>query len=110
MRTNTITLLDNVSAVGAGTTVDLASLLGAIKGIPSFDVTITGVATVQIQTSKDGTTWASQSEKTATESGISIPLPARHSMIRAEVTGYTSGNVTVNGTVNTFRGGDPNFK
>lgn len=109
MKTNTITLLNNVSAAGAGATVDLASLLGTVKGIPQVDITITGTATVQIQTSKDGTTWESQSEQTATASGISIPLPARHSMIRAEVTSYTSGSVTVTGTVITFRGGDPNL-
>ena len=88
----------------------LASLIGAVNGISSFDVTITGTATVQIQTSKDGATWASQSEKTETEGGISIPLPDRHSMVRAEVTAYTAGAITVTGTVNTFRGGDPNFQ
>jgi hypothetical protein len=110
MKTNTITLLDAVAVAGPGAAIDLASLIGVVKGIPSFDVTITGTGTVQIQTSKDGTTWESQSEKTVTESGISIPLPARHSMVRGEVTAYTSGTITVTSTVNTIRGGDPNLR
>jgi hypothetical protein len=83
-----IKLLDAAAATGAGTAV------GVVGDHLGFYISITNTATVKIETSPDGSTWMDTSITAKTASGY-FALDEAHRYVRANVTAFTSGTVTV---------------
>jgi hypothetical protein len=81
-----VTLLDAVSATGAGATATVFPLHKA------FQVIISATATCELQASLDGTNWITLRSSTASE-GYTVEAPWRR--LRGNVTAYTSGTVTL---------------
>lgn len=105
----TFTLLDAVTAAGAGTELDLYAQPGKMDGAASATMTISGTATVELEY-YDGAAWQSAASRTSTgtESNITT-IPLNVMRVRGNVTAYTDGNCTLTITVTFKRGGDPNF-
>lgn len=82
----TTTLLNAAAATGAGA----ASTFKALN--ITYQAVVTGTATVEVQGSNDGTNWVQIANFTA--SGASTKADA-FKYVRANVTAYTSGAVTV---------------
>src|SRR3954447_22279365 len=85
----TVKILNAVAATGAGTIVH--EVVGNRLGIY---ITITNTATVKVETSPDGTTWFDTSVASKTASGYFMLLEL-HRYVRANVTAFTSGTVSV---------------
>ena len=87
---NVITLLNAVTATGAGSTVE--PLVDADHQIDNLPVQVFGtfVGTVAIEVSLDGTTWHAYASKTAAEA-FTVPY---FPYVRANVTAYTSGSIS----------------
>lgn len=85
-------LLDGVSAVGAGESLQFDSRHA------TFDVAISGTATAELEVSWDGNTWRDLpgSSKTAT---AQFSITEWYPYIRGNVTAYTSGTVTITAAV-----------
>lgn len=83
-----INLLNAAAAVGAGAAHEVnSSRLGIY-------IRISATATVEIQTSADGTNWLATSITAKTASGY-FALDELHRFVRANVTAWTSGTVSV---------------
>ena len=82
-----VTLLNAVAATGASTDVD------PVSGEYSFQVTGTFVGTVAFEATIDGTNW--EELGTATAEGLTHYTGKLVSSVRANVTAYTSGSITV---------------
>jgi len=80
------TLLNAVSQAGAGSTVQ------PDKTARVYQITITGTATVAIEASCDDSNWVTLASVTAS-GGYESTAPWPY--VRANVTSYTSGTVTV---------------
>lgn len=83
---NTETLLDAVAATGASSTRPMGRLHKV------FSIVISGTATVAIQGSAEGTTWHTLASSTTTAAYANAEA---WPLIRASVTAYTSGTVSV---------------
>ena len=83
-----INLLSAAGAVGAGAAHQVN---GDRLGIY---IRITGTATVKMETSADGVSWVDSSITGKTASGY-FALDELHRFVRANVTAWTSGTVTV---------------
>jgi len=86
VKTNTVVLLAAAAATGAGTTFVAGS------GNKSFQVTGTFVGTVVVQVSNDNSNWETLISTTSTGMWTDI-YP--YGFIRANVTAFTSGTITV---------------
>ena len=86
-----LTLLDGVSATGAGTAVDVGSKSNRVhpEGWAQFAV---GTGTVALEGSVDKTTWISLSSKTA-NGGADVAFVPRY--VRGNCTAHTSGTHTL---------------
>jgi hypothetical protein len=84
-----IKLLNAAAATGAGSVV--AEVNGDHLG---FYFIITGTATGKIETSPDGTTWVDTSLTSKSASGY-FALEEAHRYVRANVTAFTDGTVTM---------------
>ena len=87
------TLLSAVTAAGAGTAVQPPTGSGA-NYARKFPLIVSGIttATVTIQVSLDGTIWEDLSAITA---DVATSVDVTFNWIRANVTAYTSGTITV---------------
>lgn len=92
MSTTISTLLNAVSANTTGTALDLSADERYQGGAHSVEVTGTFTANVLFEATIDGSSWNTLA--TVTTVGLASYLGAFHS-IRASVSGYVSGNVTV---------------
>ena len=84
----TVRILNAAAATGPGAAHEVS---GERLGLY---LQITGTATAKIETSPDGTTWLDTSITGKTASGY-FALDEIHRYVRANVTAFTSGTVTV---------------
>ena len=83
-----IKLLDAAAATGAGAAVEVnGDRLGLY-------FVLTGTATAKIETSPDGSTWMDTSITAKSATGY-FALEEAHRYVRANVTAFTDGTVTV---------------
>lgn len=94
MSTQLTTLLNAVSSVGAGTSLDFSTDERYQGGSHSFEVSDTFVGSVQIQGSIDGgVTWHVLT--TFTDGGGLFNVGGAYTDVRGNVTAYTSGSITL---------------
>lgn len=83
------TLMAAKAATGAGASTPVRM----IRDKRTFQVTIIGTATVAIEGSNDGNNWVTLQSGVTSSSGFEDDAPWNY--VRANVTSYTSGTVTV---------------
>lgn len=83
------TLIAAKTSTGAGT----ATPVRMIRDKRTFQVTVTGVAVVAIEGSNDGNNWITLQAGITSSAGFEDDAPWNY--VRANVTSYTSGSVTV---------------
>lgn len=102
---NTVTMQDAAAATGEGALLRVTSVDGTCT-FGTMQVTGTFVGTVTFQATVDGTNWVSllmtnlttgSTSATATAPGIFRATVAGLKAVRANVTAYTSGDITVTG-------------
>lgn len=85
------TLLNAVSATGAGDTVEPVQEADSIRDLP-YQIAGTFVGTVDIEVSLNGTDWFALVSTTAFPTAGTIPY---FPYVRSNVSAYTSGSVSV---------------
>lgn len=101
MKLEAATLLDGVTADGAGTAVS------GLQGVVNFTfwiiaASVTTGATVTVEASPDGTNWFTVHTEAVTANGNTGPIyaPGRMDQVRASVSSRTDGTYTVKMTAN----------
>jgi len=101
-----VTMQDAADATGNGNELPLIAQYGTFDEV-AFQVSGTFVGTVTFEGTVDGTNWVavevqsatdvSVTATTATAAGIHFLTPAIYASVRARVSAYTSGEITVVG-------------
>lgn len=87
MSASTLMAAQNTTGAGPSTPVRM------IRDKRTFQVTITGTAVVALEGSNDGSNWVTLQSGISSSAGFEDDAPWNN--VRANVTSYTSGTVTV---------------